>query len=58
MLLTAAIALTLGTAAAVLRAGCWQLYADRHRIHVTPRARRSCPRCHGAGGWWVAGPDP
>ncbi|MCD9899086.1 hypothetical protein LUR56_01015 [Streptomyces sp. MT29] len=54
----AAVPLALAAAAAVLKAGHWQLYADRHRIHLTPVARRSCPDCRGAGGWWAGGPFP
>lgn len=53
VLLAAAVPVTVAAAAAVLKAGHWQLYADRHRIHLTPVARRSCPDCRGAGGWWV-----
>ena len=45
-------------AVSVLKAGHWRLYADRHRIELTPRPRRSCPDCRGAGGWWVGGVNP
>lgn len=58
VLVAAVVPVTLAAAAAVLRAGRWQLYADRHRIELSPRARRRCPRCHGAGGWWVGGANP
>ncbi|MGN5392465.1 hypothetical protein [Streptomyces sp. JL7001] len=51
-------AAVLATAAAVLEAGHWRLSADRHRIELTPRFRRSCPDCRGAGGWWTGGPFP
>lgn len=54
-LVAAAVPATVAAAAAVLEAGHWQLYADRHRIHLTPVARRSCPDCRGAGGCWVGG---
>ncbi|WP_314416158.1 hypothetical protein [Streptomyces sp. DSM 40484] len=57
-LLVAAVPVTVAAAIVVLKAGCWQLYADRHRIHVTPVARRSCPNCRGAGGRWTGGPFP
>ncbi len=53
----AAVPVALAAAAAVLK-GRWQLYADRHRIHLTPVARRSCPDCRGEGGWWTGGPFP
>ncbi len=45
-------------AAAVLKVGHWRLYADRHRIELTPQPRRSCPDCRGAGGWWTGGANP
>ncbi|MEK8141741.1 hypothetical protein NKH18_01215 [Streptomyces sp. M10(2022)] len=57
-LLAAALPLTAATAAVVLKARRLTLYADRHRIHFTPVARRSCPDCRGAGGWWTGGPFP
>ncbi|MFJ2271846.1 hypothetical protein ACIOHO_37150 [Streptomyces sp. NPDC087849] len=57
-LVAAAVPVTVAAAAAVLKASHWQLYADRHRIHLTPVARRSCPDCQGAGGWWVGGANP
>ena len=57
-LVAAAMPGTLAVAAAVLKAGHWQLYADRHRIELLPRPRRRCPHCHGAGGWWVGGANP
>ncbi|MFE9348015.1 hypothetical protein [Streptomyces olivaceus] len=49
---------TVAAAAAFIEAGHWRLYADRHRIELTPRPRRSCPDCQGAGGWWVDGDNP
>ncbi|MFI1839486.1 hypothetical protein [Streptomyces olivaceoviridis] len=58
LLLAAAVPLAAATAVAVLKAGHWRLYADRHRIELTPRPRRSCPDCGGAGGWWVGGANP
>ncbi|MEU4655080.1 hypothetical protein AB0G32_14270 [Streptomyces sp. NPDC023723] len=58
LVVAAAVPVTLAAAAAVLKAGHWDLHADRHRIHLTPVARRSCPDCRGAGGWWVGGPYP
>jgi hypothetical protein len=58
VLLAVAVPASVGTAAAVLKAGRWQLHADRHRIELTPRPRRSCPDCRGAGGWWVDGANP
>lgn len=54
----AAVPLTLAAAATVLKAGHWRLYADRHRIHLTPYPRRSCPDCRGKGGRWAGGPFP
>ncbi|MGW3491371.1 hypothetical protein [Streptomyces sp. NPDC001054] len=53
-------ALAAPTAAAALlvhAAGPWHVYASRHGIWVTPEPRRSCPRCHGAGGWWDGDPS-
>ncbi|MGQ4347528.1 hypothetical protein [Streptomyces sp. SAS_275] len=44
--------------AAVLKAGHWQMHADRHHITVTPRPHRCCATCHGAGGVWISGPFP
>ncbi|MDP9607776.1 hypothetical protein [Streptomyces demainii] len=58
LLLAAAVPLTAATAAAVLTVGHWRLHADWHRIELTPRPRRSCPDCRGAGGWWVGGANP
>ncbi|WP_329595889.1 hypothetical protein OG195_44795 (plasmid) [Streptomyces sp. NBC_01362] len=58
LLLTAAVPLAAATAAAVLKAGRWELHADLHRIHLTPLPRRSCPDCRGRGGWWVGGANP
>ncbi|MGP3990868.1 hypothetical protein [Streptomyces sp. 3N207] len=47
-----------GAVALALKAGRWRLYADRHRIELTPRPRRACPDCRGAGGWRVGGANP
>lgn len=58
VLLAVAVPALVGTAAAVLKAGHWRLYADRHRIELTPQVRRSCPDCRGAGGSWVGGANP
>ncbi|MFJ4007733.1 hypothetical protein ACIPWL_30375 [Streptomyces sp. NPDC090023] len=41
-----------------MASGRWRLSADRHRIELTPRPRRSCPDCRGAGGWWTGGANP
>ncbi|WP_170109988.1 hypothetical protein [Streptomyces phaeoluteigriseus] len=57
-LVAAVMPVTVAAAAVALKAGHWELYADRHRIHLTPIARRSCPDCRGAGGWWVGGANP
>ncbi|MCX5355787.1 hypothetical protein [Streptomyces mirabilis] len=53
-----AVPVTVAATAAVLKAGRWQLYADRHRIHLVPVACRSCPHCRGGDGWWVGGANP
>ncbi|MGV9883331.1 hypothetical protein [Streptomyces sp. NPDC003006] len=58
VLVAAAVPVTVAATAAVLKAGHWQMYADRHRIELTTRPRRSCPDCRGAGGWWTGGPFP
>ncbi|WP_327259841.1 hypothetical protein [Streptomyces sp. NBC_01240] len=58
LMAAAAVPLALAAAATVLKAGHWELYADRHRIELAPRPRRSCPDCRGAGGWWVGGANP
>ncbi|WP_449337157.1 hypothetical protein [Streptomyces griseus] len=58
LMAAAAVPLALAAATAVLKASHWKLYADRHRIHLTPYPRRSCPDCRGAGGWWADGPFP
>ncbi|MFE4416012.1 hypothetical protein ACIQFZ_41375 [Streptomyces sp. NPDC093064] len=47
-----------GVAVLALKAGRWQLHADWHCIELTPRPRRSCRQCRGAGGWWTGGPSP
>ncbi|MFF3488728.1 hypothetical protein ACFYXC_36475 [Streptomyces sp. NPDC002701] len=58
VLIAATVPVTVAAAAVALKAGHWQLYADRHRIELTPRPRRSCPHCRGAGGWWADGANP
>ncbi|GAA2733403.1 hypothetical protein [Streptomyces nogalater] len=58
LMLAAAVPLAAARAAAMLKAGHWRLYADRHRIELMPRPRRSCPDCRGAGGWWGGGANP
>ncbi|GAA3381154.1 hypothetical protein GCM10020367_71320 [Streptomyces sannanensis] len=58
VLLAAAVPAVVAAAAVALKAGHWRLYADRHRITLSPRPRRSCPDCRGAGGWRVGGAHP
>lgn len=58
VLVAAVVPVTVAVVAVALKAGHWELYADRHRIHLAPVARRSCPDCRGAGGWWVGGVNP
>ncbi|WST82735.1 hypothetical protein OG762_51920 (plasmid) [Streptomyces sp. NBC_01136] len=58
VLIAAAVPVTVAAAAVALKASHRTLYADRHRINLTPVARRSCPDCRGAGGWWVGGANP
>ncbi|MET9694294.1 hypothetical protein ABZY81_38745 [Streptomyces sp. NPDC006514] len=53
-----AVPALVAAATSVLKSGRWQLYADRLRIELTPRPRRSCPDCRGEGGWWVDGAHP
>ncbi|MFF4771062.1 hypothetical protein ACFY1V_31595 [Streptomyces sp. NPDC001255] len=55
LVLTAALAIP--AAVLVRTAGPWRLMASRHGIWITPEARPSCPRCHGAGGWWDGDPS-
>lgn len=43
--LRTALLLAAAMAAAVLKAGHWRLYADRHRIELKPQPCRSCPDC-------------
>lgn len=58
-LLAVVVPASVGTAAVVvLKASRWRLYADRHRITLSPQPRRSCPDCRGEGGWWVGGANP
>lgn len=45
-------------AAVILKTGRWQVEIDRHHIAVTPRPRRHCTTCRGAGGVWISGPFP
>ncbi|MFF4934259.1 hypothetical protein ACFY2H_36005 [Streptomyces griseofuscus] len=49
LLLAAAVPLAATTAATVLRAGHWGLYADRHRIELKPPAPPLLPRLPGGG---------
>ncbi|MEU7649902.1 hypothetical protein [Streptomyces huasconensis] len=58
VLVAAAVPVTVAAAAAVLKAGRWRLYADLHRIELTPQPHRSCPNCRGLGGWWLGGAHP
>ncbi|MGW6016268.1 hypothetical protein [Streptomyces sp. NPDC055210] len=58
VLLAVATVAVLRTTTAVLRTVGWQLHADRHRIHLLPRARHSCQNCRGTGGRWTGGPFP
>ncbi|MFE4258231.1 hypothetical protein [Streptomyces sp. NPDC056883] len=58
VLVAAAVPVTVAAAAAILKAGHWQLHADRYRIELQPRPRRSCTDCRGAGGWWTGGAFP
>ncbi|MFD5513166.1 hypothetical protein ACFWIB_36200 [Streptomyces sp. NPDC127051] len=58
LLLAVAVPAAALAAVAVLRASHLELHADRHRIELTPRPRRSCPDCQGEGGWWTGGPFP
>nr|WP_202524945.1 hypothetical protein [Streptomyces sp. SID4926] len=51
-----AAALAVPAAVLVRTAGPWRLMASRHGIWITPEPRPSCPRCHGAGGWWDGDP--
>ncbi|MEV6131949.1 hypothetical protein AB0M05_35050 [Streptomyces violaceusniger] len=57
-LLLAVVPAAAVTTAAVLKAGHFKLYADRHRIEITARPRPNCPHCHGEGGWWTGGAFP
>lgn len=54
--LLAATAL-LAAMSAIRAYGPWHVMASRHGIWITPEARPSCPRCHGAGGWWDGDPS-
>ncbi|MFG2437949.1 hypothetical protein [Streptomyces sp. NPDC048508] len=56
IILTAAV--VPAVTAVFLKAGRWQMHADRHHITVTPRPCRCCTRCRGAGGFWTNGPFP
>ncbi|MGW5803415.1 hypothetical protein ACWFQ7_29400 [Streptomyces bacillaris] len=58
VLLAVVVPASVGTAAAILKAGHWRLHADRHHITLSPHPRRSCPDCRCAGGWWTGGPFP
>ncbi|WP_327349013.1 hypothetical protein [Streptomyces europaeiscabiei] len=58
VVLAAAVPLTAAAAAAVLKAGGWELNVSRHAIRLSPRPRPNCPDCKGAGGWWSEGLYP
>ncbi|MFJ3786881.1 hypothetical protein [Streptomyces sp. NPDC090093] len=60
LLLAAVPATAVMTAAAALalKAGAWQLDVSCHEIRLTPRPRKGCPGCRGAGGWWSDGIYP
>ncbi|WP_407647198.1 hypothetical protein [Actinacidiphila soli] len=53
---TASVALA--RTAYAFKAGAWSLSVSRHQIEQSPKVRRSCPCCHGDGGWWTGGPFP
>uniref|UniRef100_UPI002F90958F hypothetical protein n=1 Tax=Streptomyces sp. NBC_01553 TaxID=2975877 RepID=UPI002F90958F len=58
-LLLAAVPAAAATVAAIaLKTSAWQLTASRHEIRLSPRPRKNCPDCKGAGGWWSEGPYP
>ncbi|MEU1128359.1 hypothetical protein ABZ383_00585 [Streptomyces sp. NPDC005900] len=52
VLVAATVLVTVAAAAVFLEAGHRRLYADRHRIELKPRPRRSCPDCRGVCGCW------
>lgn len=58
LLLAAAVPVTATAAAAVLKAGAWELTVSRHAIRLSPRPRPNCPDCRGEGGWWSEGLYP
>jgi len=58
LLLAAAGTAAAVTAVAAFKACHLKVYADRHRIEITPRPRPNCPHCHGDGGWWTGGAFP
>lgn len=58
LLLAAAVPVTATAAAAVLKAGAWELTVSRHAIRLSPRPRPNCPNCRGEGGWWSEGLYP
>ncbi|MYS37197.1 MULTISPECIES: hypothetical protein [unclassified Streptomyces] len=49
LLLAAALPVTAAAAATALRAGRWELRADRHHITLAATPRPTCPHCHGGG---------
>ncbi|WP_460074072.1 hypothetical protein [Streptomyces sp. YKOK-I1] len=58
LLLAAAVPLMVTAAAVALKAGSWELVANRHEIRLSPRPRPDCPECRGEGGWWSEGLYP
>ncbi|MFE7854421.1 hypothetical protein [Streptomyces sp. NPDC057403] len=58
LLLAAAAPLTVTAAAIALKAGAWELTANRHAIRLSPRPCPNCPACRGEGGWWSEGLYP
>lgn len=58
LLLATVVPFAAATAAAALKAGCWELTATRHEARLSPKPRPRCPDCRGEGGWWVNGPNP
>lgn len=55
LLFAAAVPLTVAAAAVALKAGSWELTANRYEIRLSPRPRPNGPDCKGEGGWWSEG---
>ncbi|MFD5820234.1 hypothetical protein [Streptomyces sp. NPDC127038] len=53
-----AAAIVPAVAMVVLKVGRWQVDVDRKHMTVTPRPRRNCTTCRGAGGVWTSGSFP